>query len=97
MDAGAFPADVYKCPLFQLYIQSWFLSHPNKGLFIILEEAENERMHLMTALEMKQPGVIFRGTILLAQGIKNDVMCSRVILGLILFLYKLLADLSNSV
>ena len=25
-------------------------------------------MHLMTALEMKQPGVIFRGTILLAQG-----------------------------
>lgn len=33
-----------------------------------LEEAENERMHLMTALEMKQPGIIFRGTILFAQG-----------------------------
>ncbi len=35
-----------------------------------LEEAENERMHLMTALELKQPGVIFRGAILLAQGMK---------------------------
>lgn len=34
------------------------------------EEAENERMHLMTALEMKQPGVVFRGAILLAQGRK---------------------------
>ena len=32
------------------------------------EEAENERMHLMTALELKQPGIIFRGIILLAQG-----------------------------
>jgi len=59
-------------------IQSWFLSHHNKGLFVFLEEAENERMHLMTALEMKQPGVVFRGTILLAQGIKDDVMYSSV-------------------
>ena len=25
-------------------------------------------MHLMTALEMKQPGIVFRGLILLAQG-----------------------------
>lgn len=25
-------------------------------------------MHLMTALEMKQPGILFRGAILLAQG-----------------------------
>ena len=35
---------------------------------LFTEEAENERMHLMTALEMKKPGIIFRGTILLAQG-----------------------------
>ena len=33
-----------------------------------LEEAENERMHLMTALELKEPGILFRGVILLAQG-----------------------------
>lgn len=35
---------------------------------LFIEEAENERMHLMTALEMKKPGIIFRGAILLAQG-----------------------------
>ena len=34
----------------------------------IQEEAENERMHLMTALELKQPGILFRGIILLGQG-----------------------------
>ena len=37
------------------------------------EEAENERMHLMTALELKQPGILFRGIILLAQG---EVICN---------------------
>lgn len=42
----------------QLFITFIFLS----------EEAENERMHLMTALELKQPGALFRGVILLAQG-----------------------------
>ena len=36
------------------------------------EEAENERMHLMTALELKQPGILFRGIILFAQG--EDVL-----------------------
>lgn len=35
---------------------------------LILEEAENERMHLMTALELKQPGIIFRGMVLMMQG-----------------------------
>ncbi|XP_028408745.1 alternative oxidase, mitochondrial-like [Dendronephthya gigantea] len=35
----------------------------------LLEEAENERMHLMTALELKQPGLIFRGMVLLMQGV----------------------------
>lgn len=34
----------------------------------IKEEAENERMHLMTALELKKPGILFRGVILLTQG-----------------------------
>ncbi|XP_020617057.1 alternative oxidase, mitochondrial-like [Orbicella faveolata] len=45
------------------------LTRDNGWIHTLLEEAENERMHLMTALEMKQPGVIFRGTILLAQGV----------------------------
>ena len=33
----------------------------------LLEEAENERMHLLTFLAMKQPGPIFRGLVLLGQ------------------------------
>lgn len=36
---------------------------------VLLEEAENERMHLMTALELKQPGIIFRGMVLMMQGL----------------------------
>eukprot|EP00794_Sanderia_malayensis_P003766 gene3766-4288_t len=35
----------------------------------LLEEAENERMHLMTALELKQPGKLFRGTVVVVQGL----------------------------
>lgn len=35
----------------------------------LLEEAENERMHLLTFMEMRQPGVIFRGSVLVLQGI----------------------------
>lgn len=44
------------------------LQRDNGWIHTLLEEAENERMHLMTALEMKQPGILFRGAILLAQG-----------------------------
>lgn len=35
----------------------------------LLEEAENERMHLLTFLQMKQPGMIMRGLVLATQGI----------------------------
>ncbi|KAK3755295.1 hypothetical protein QZH41_014599 [Actinostola sp. cb2023] len=35
----------------------------------LLEEAENERLHLMTALELKQPGPMFRAVIIGAQGV----------------------------
>ncbi|KAJ7391966.1 hypothetical protein OS493_016273 [Desmophyllum pertusum] len=45
------------------------LSRDHGWIHTLLEEAENERMHLMTALELKQPGIIFRGIILLAQGV----------------------------
>jgi threonyl-tRNA synthetase len=34
----------------------------------LLSEAENERMHLLTFLELRQPGWIFRGFVLLGQG-----------------------------
>jgi len=34
----------------------------------LLEEAENERMHLMTALQLKRPTFLFRTGVLLTQG-----------------------------
>ncbi|KAH3703449.1 uncharacterized protein LOC127861089 [Dreissena polymorpha] len=34
----------------------------------LLEEAENERMHLMTALQLRQPGFMFRTGVIVAQG-----------------------------
>jgi len=34
----------------------------------LLEEAENERMHLMTILQLKKPGWLFRAGVLLTQG-----------------------------
>lgn len=35
----------------------------------LLEEAENERMHLMTALQLKKPGIFFRLFVLFTQGV----------------------------
>ncbi|KAG8716184.1 hypothetical protein FRC09_015991 [Ceratobasidium sp. 395] len=35
----------------------------------LLEEAENERMHLMTFMSLKKPSIWFRGLILAAQGV----------------------------
>lgn len=35
----------------------------------LLEEAENERMHLLTFLQLRQPGPLFRATVLFTQGV----------------------------
>jgi threonyl-tRNA synthetase len=35
----------------------------------LLEEAENERMHLLTFLEIRKPGLLFRSNVILAQGV----------------------------
>lgn len=51
-------------------------------LIFLSEEAENERMHLMTALELKQPGALFRGVILLAQGEHKLCYCKNNLLEL---------------
>ncbi|EDO43866.1 predicted protein [Nematostella vectensis] len=45
------------------------LTRDHGWIHTLLEEAENERMHLMTALELKRPGILFRGVILAAQGV----------------------------
>lgn len=34
----------------------------------LLEEAENERMHLLTFLRVRNPGIMFRSCVLVAQG-----------------------------
>ena len=36
--------------------------------FSFVEEAENERMHLMTALQLKQPTYLFRLGVMGSQG-----------------------------
>ena len=35
----------------------------------LLEEAENERMHLLTFIKLRQPGYLFRMAVLVTQGI----------------------------
>jgi threonyl-tRNA synthetase len=45
------------------------LRHDNGWIHTLLEEAENERMHLMTFLNMKQPSIFFRAGVLAAQGV----------------------------
>lgn len=37
----------------------------------LLEEAENERMHLLTALELRRPGPLFKMAVLGTQGEGN--------------------------
>ena len=39
----------------------------NGWIHTLLEEAENERMHLLTFLQLRQPGLFFRGMVLLSQ------------------------------
>jgi hypothetical protein len=34
----------------------------------LLEEAENERMHLLTFMQLRQPGILFRAAVLGGQG-----------------------------
>lgn len=47
-------------------------THPSLSyagwIHTLLEEAENERMHLLTFLQLRQPGLLFRTTVLLGQG-----------------------------
>ena len=39
----------------------------NGWIHTLLEEAENERMHLLTFLKLREPGFLFRGMVLLSQ------------------------------
>ncbi|THH11665.1 hypothetical protein EW145_g505 [Phellinidium pouzarii] len=39
----------------------------------LLEEAENERMHLMTFMTIKKPGILFRAAVLATQGVFYNI------------------------
>jgi len=45
------------------------MKHDHGWIHTLIEEAENERMHLMTFLELRKPGLVFRSSVFLAQGI----------------------------
>jgi ubiquinol oxidase len=42
----------------------------------LLEEAENERMHLMTFMTLRKPSLFFRAIVLGAQGVFYNLFCS---------------------
>jgi ubiquinol oxidase len=41
----------------------------------LLEEAENERMHLLTFIRLREPGLAFRGAVLVAQVCVRPFLC----------------------
>ena len=45
------------------------MKRDNGWIHTLLEEAENERMHLLTFIQLRQPGVVFRTAVLFTQGI----------------------------
>ena len=45
------------------------MKRDNGWIHTLLEEAENERMHLLTFIQMRQPGPLFRSAVLVAQGV----------------------------
>lgn len=61
-------ADVpYRCLV--RHLRSLRLMRRDAGwIHTLLEESENERMHLMTFMSMKQPSIWFRALVLGAQG-----------------------------
>ncbi len=40
---------------------------------MLLDEAENERMHLLTFMEMRQPNTLFRWMVIAAQGVYYNI------------------------
>ncbi|KAK9813159.1 hypothetical protein WJX72_009972 [[Myrmecia] bisecta] len=56
------------------HLQSLRLMRRDNGwIHTLLEEAENERMHLLTFLKLRQPGWFFRMTVMGAQGVFSNI------------------------
>lgn len=45
------------------------MRHDHGWIHTLLEEAENERMHLMTFIKLQNPGLMMRASVFLAQGV----------------------------
>lgn len=45
------------------------MDHDHGWIHTLLEEAENERMHLLTFIKLKQPDLYFRTWVIIAQGV----------------------------
>lgn len=50
------------------------LKRDHGWIHTLLEEAENERMHLLTFMQIRKPGMVFRGAILLTQGVMFNLL-----------------------
>lgn len=49
------------------------LQRDHGWIHTLLEEAENERMHLLTFMKIRQPGILFRMAVVVAQGIFSNL------------------------
>jgi hypothetical protein len=56
------------------------MKRDNGWIHTLLEEAENERMHLLTFIQLKQPGVLFRSAVLVAQGVLYNLFFASYLL-----------------
>ena len=45
-----------------------YMQRDHGWIHTLLEEAENERMHLLTAMELRKPGPVFKVAVVGAQG-----------------------------
>ena len=64
----------------QAVVFQLILSYPSQKrdggwIHTLLEEAENERMHLMTFMTLRKPGIFFRALVLGAQGVYYNIFC----------------------
>lgn len=53
-----------------------YMKRDHGWIHTLLEEAENERMHLLTFLELRKPGPLFKAIVVCGQG---RVSCLKVI------------------
>ncbi|KNC96832.1 uncharacterized protein SPPG_07666 [Spizellomyces punctatus DAOM BR117] len=56
------------------------LRRDNGWVHTLLEEAENERMHLLTFMKLKQPSILFRAMVLMGQGVFFNLFFASYIL-----------------